>query len=130
MAGIFKTPAKTIDDRVADFSYAPNDSLAQMVVDAWCDKNFKDLLLMGEDATKAEARQNAAKALFASRGFFWNGTSKMPIVISENEYNNGWVLSHQDELCFVLPNHNGTCPPGQNLLDTARLLMAATPNGI
>jgi hypothetical protein len=39
-------------------------------------------------------------------------------------------LSHKDEICFVLPDHNGKCPPGQNLLETARLLMAATPNGI
>jgi hypothetical protein len=127
---IFRSPAKSINDVVADLWYAPNDSLAQMIVDAWCDKNFKNLLLMNEDAKKADERRKAAKALFASRGFFWNGTSKTPIVISEKEYNEGWVLSHQDELCFVLPDHDGVCPPGQNLLETARLLMAATPNGI
>jgi len=127
---IFKSPAKSANDLVADFFYTPNDALAQMIVDAWCDENFRNLLLMGEDETKGEERRKAAKALFASRGFYWNGTSKIPIVISENEYNAGWVLTHQDELCFVLPNHDGTCPPGQNLLETARLLMAATPNGI
>jgi len=128
MAGIFRDGDKKL--KVADFFYAPNDSLAQMIVDAWCDKNFKNLLLMGEDEKKATERSAAAKALFASRGFFWNGTQKKPIVISETEYNKGWTLSHPDELCFVLPDHDGTCPPGQNLLETARLLMAATPNGI
>jgi hypothetical protein len=34
------------------------------------------------------------------------------------------------EIVFVLPDHDGTCPPGQSLLDTARLLMACTPHGI
>lgn len=122
VAGIFLDQAKT--QHVAEFSYAPNDSLAQMIVDAWVDENFRNLLLNSPD------RKSAAKALFGARGFFWNGTSKTPVVISEEEYNQGWVLSEPDELCFVLPNHNGMCPPGQNLLDTARLLMAATPNGI
>jgi hypothetical protein len=121
---IFSDPAKTL--QVADFSYAPNDSLAQMIVDAWCDENFRRLLLEGG----TEHRKKAAKALFGSRGFFWNKTRKMPIVISESEYNEGWTLSDPNEICFVLPDHDGTCPPGQNLLETARLLMAATPNGI
>ena len=51
-------------------------------------------------------------------------------MISEAQYNAGYTQSHDDELVFVLPNHDGTCPPGQNLLDTARLLMASTPHGI
>jgi hypothetical protein len=114
-------------ERVADFSYAPNDSLAQLIVDCWVDPNFKELLI---NSDSIEERQKAAKALFASRGFFWSGTSREPIVISEEEFNRGWVQTHANEICFVLPNHNGKCPPGQTLLDTAKLLMAATPNGI
>jgi hypothetical protein len=51
-------------------------------------------------------------------------------VISEEEYNAGYTRSHDGQIVFVLPNHDGTCPPGANLLDTAKLLMAATPNGI
>jgi|tagenome__1003787_1003787.scaffolds.fasta_scaffold20968955_2 hypothetical protein len=124
MPGIFRDGDKKL--KVADFSYAPNDSLAQMIVDAWVDDNFRNLLLNGG----SKDRKNNAKALFASRGFFWRKTRMTPIVISETEYNQGWVLSDEKELCFVLPDHEGTCPPGQNLLDTARLLMAATPNGI
>src|SRR5262249_39094861 len=99
---IFKSPAKTIDDQVADFSYAPNDSLAQMIIDAWCDANFRDLLLTGA----VEERQKHAKALFGSRGFFFEGSSRIPIVISEQEFNSGWVLSVPNELCFVLPDHS------------------------
>jgi hypothetical protein len=116
--GIFRDSALT--DQVADFTYAPNDSLAQMIVDAWVDKDFRDLLLDPANA----------KAIFATRGFYWNGTTKRPVVITENSYNAGYAHNHANEIVFVLPNHNGTCPPGQNLLDTAKLLMAATPNGI
>jgi hypothetical protein len=117
-AGIFRDKAKK--DKVADFSYTPNDALAQMIVDAWTDNNFKTVLLEPKNA----------KGLFAARGFFWNGTSLTPVVITEDDYNSGFVRKNQNDLVFVLPNHNGRCPAGQNLLDTARLLMACTPNGI
>jgi hypothetical protein len=117
-AGIFRDAALT--DHVADFSYAPNDSLAQMIVDAWTDPNFEKLLLQPGNAT----------ALFATRGFYWRNTTKTPVVISEEQYNKGYHRTNANEVIFVLPRHAGTCPPGQTLLDTARLLMAVTPNGI
>ena len=60
----------------------------------------------------------------------WLDMTKEPVVISEDDYNAGYTRKHHNEVVFVLPNHDGTCPPGQNLLDTAKLLMAATPNGI
>jgi hypothetical protein len=115
---IFRDQAKNV--QVADFSYAPNDSLAQMIVDAWVDEEFKRVLLNPDNA----------KALFATRGFYWNGTTKKPVVITEDDFNAGYAMQHDDEVVFVLPTHNGTCPPGQTLLNTARLLMAATPHGI
>jgi len=116
--GIFRDAGQT--DEVADFIYAPNESLAQMIVDAWVNPDFKKLLL----------QHGNAKALFAERGFFWNGTTRTPVVISEDDYNNGYAMHTHDEIVFVLPNHDGKCPPGRNLLETARLLMAATPHGI
>ncbi|HZT25711.1 MAG TPA: hypothetical protein VFA57_08425 [Pseudolabrys sp.] len=117
--GIFRDKAKT--DQVADFSIAPSDALAQMVVDAWIDPDFKKLLLDPANA----------KALFAQRGYYWNGTSKTPVVITETQYEAGYSHNRPgDELVFVLPNHDGTCPAGKSLLETAKLLMAATPNGI
>jgi hypothetical protein len=116
--GIFRDKEKK--DQVADFNMAPTDSLAQMIVDAWVDKDFKKLLLDPANA----------KALFAQRGYFWNGTTKTPVVITQKDYENGYSHNHNDELVFVLPDHDGTCPAGKSLLETARLLMAATPNGI
>jgi hypothetical protein len=116
--GIFRDKAQK--DQVADFSLAPNDSLAQMVVDAWVDKDFRKLLLDPANA----------RALFAQRGFYWNGTTRTPVVITEKDYENGYSHNHHNELVFVLPDHDGTCQPGKSLLDTAKLLMASTPNGI
>jgi hypothetical protein len=119
MAGIFRDAQLT--EQVADFCYTPNDSLAQLVVDAWTDPHFAQMLTNPDNA----------KALFAARGFYWNGTMKTPIVITEQQYEQGFVANDPDHsIVFVLPQHNGVCPPGQNLLDTAKLLMAATPNGI
>jgi hypothetical protein len=116
--GIFSD--KDQKSKVADFSLAPSDSLAQMVVDAWVNEDYKKMLLKRENA----------KALFAERGYFWSSATKTPVVITEDAYNSGHSVDHPNDLVFVLPNHDGKCPPGQTLLETARLLMACTPNGI
>ena len=119
---IFKKKANANDpnDEVADFSYVPNDALAQLVIDAWVNPDIKAKLL--DRATAAE--------VFATRGFYWNDTFRKPVVISEAEYHAGYWQQEDNEVVFVLPQHDGTCPPGQNLLDTAKLLMGLTPNGI
>jgi len=119
---IFKRKANANDPdvQVADFAYIPNDALAQIVVDAWCIPDFKAQLLNPANA----------KEVFASRGFYWNDTFKKPVVISEADYHAGYWQQDDNEVVFVLPQHDGTCPPGRNLLDTAKLLMGLTPNGI
>lgn len=116
--GIFSD--KEQKSKIADFSLAPSDAIAQMIVDAWTDEGFKKLLL----------QRGNAKALFAARGYFWNSATKNPVVISEEDYTKGHIVEDDNDLIFVLPKHDGNCPPGQTLLETARLLMACTPNGI
>ena len=111
---LFKDRAKT--KGVAVFSYAPNDSLAQMIVDAWVDSNYRDLLL---------DRKNA-KSVLAARGFYLQN----PVVIKEETYYEDYEMEDDNEVVFVMPQQPGQCPPGQSLLETARLLMAITPNGI
>jgi len=119
VAGIFRDVAQ--QDRIADFSYAPNDSLAQMIVDAWVDQNFANQLLN---------TQGVAKSALAQRGIYLAN----PVVITEARYNQGFTPTNPDvDVIFVLPNQprvDMTPPPGQTLLETARLLMASTPNGI
>lgn len=129
MAGIFKdTQAKTSEKGVAILSYAPNESLAQMIVDAWVDGDFKKQLIERKsDGTATDLAKSVAKSSLAARGIYL----KSAVIITEDEYDNGHVLNDTDEVALVLPNLSRVTPrPGQTLLDTARFLMAATPNGI
>jgi hypothetical protein len=129
VAGVFKhEQAKQNDKGVAIFSYAPNESLAQMIVDAWVDGDFKSqLTARGANGAATELAKDVAKSSLAARGIYL----KSVVVITEDEYDNGHVLNDADEVALVLPNLSRVTPrPGQSLLDTARFLMAATPNGI
>jgi hypothetical protein len=115
---------------VPDFSYIPNDSLAQMIVDAWVDQDYQNSLLE-RDSTGAvtDAAAKVAKISLAERGIYL----QRAVVITEDEYNGDYTVptQHPNEVVFVLPDADRVTPrPGQSLLDTARLLMAATPNGI
>ena len=102
---------------VADFSYQ-NDSLAQMIVDAWVSDDFRGKLLKKENA----------KSLLAERGIFLQN----PVIIDEKTYwTNGHTKKSDDEVVFVLPDLKRVdMGKPQSLLETARLLMACVPNGI
>lgn len=108
------------DVKVVDFSYE-SDILAQLIVDAWDDDNIKATLL-------DHGNQGDVRDLLASRGIFL----KRPVVLTEDEYNDGWQMEDEDEVVLVLPNKGRrTAPSGPfTLLETAKLLMAITPNGI
>jgi len=121
-----KQNAADPDLTVADFSFQ-SDSLAQMIVDAWLDNNFKNQLL----TKAADGTSPNAKSALAARGIYLDD----PVVITETDYNNGYYKHDDDEVVFVLPNASrvvstGSVPPGQSLLETARFLMACVPNGI
>jgi hypothetical protein len=111
--------------RQSDFSCYPigltgavyNDTLAQMIVDSWVDKNFRDGLINN---------RQSVKSLLAARGLHLQN----PVMIDEQTYYRDYEMQDDNEVVFVLPQPPGDCPPGQPLLETARLLMAITPNGI
>jgi hypothetical protein len=111
------------EERVADFSYQ-NESLAQMIVYAWTDQAFRNALLQ----VQADGTSPNAKAELAQRGIYLAN----PIVITEDQYYNGYHMQDPNGVVFVLPNEPRTAAPpaGQTLLETAKLLMASTPNGI
>jgi hypothetical protein len=110
------------DVRVADFSYQ-NDALADLIVRAWTDVAFQNGLLTGTPPQ----RINRAEAALKQRGIYLTN----PIVLSEQEFNEGWDADNDDEVVFVLPNiSRATTTAGTPLLETAKLLMACTPNGI
>ena len=111
------------NERVADFSYQ-NESLAQMIVRAWVEPSFRRRLL----TRRRNGTSPNTRAELAERGIYLTN----PVVITEDDYKNGYHMRRRDEVIFVLPDQPRTTRPprGETLLETARLLMACTPNGI
>jgi len=128
--GIYADPGLT--DKVADFSYQ-NDVLAQWIVEIWTGPTPNPLITPSTgpiSLAQYVARSNAAKAALAARGIYLAS----PIVITEDEYENGFslasaALSATDGIVLVVPRST-RATPGNPLLETAKMLMAVTPNGI
>jgi hypothetical protein len=111
------------DVKVADVSYQ-NDELAALIVRVWTDQpaGFRNLLLGGTTLQREAAAQTALQNL----PIHPINLAK-PIVITEQEYDDGWEADDDDQIVFVLPN--STRQAG-DLLENAKLLMACVPNGI
>jgi len=110
------------------FSFQPTDSLAQVIIDAWNNKTLRDQLLARDPKTKLPtpgAVQAATKRITAA-GY----DLTRAVVITEAEHDNDYVMQSDNEIVFVLPNKNRITAAPKNLLDTAKLLMGCTPNGI
>jgi hypothetical protein len=131
--GIFADTLTVAQDRVADFSYE-SDALAQLIVDMWAGQ-YGNLITPATTPTQYKARANAAKAVLEDRGIYL----KQPIVVTEDEYEDGFSLkdaglSTSDGVVLVLPRDTratgATSAGGKPLLETAKMLMAITPNGI
>jgi hypothetical protein len=123
------TASANLQDKVADFSYQ-NDSLADLIVECWTPGGT---LLTNLTTGSGTTRSSAAKAALAGRGIYLDH----PIVVTEDEYENGFSLANaglpaDEGVVFVLPRQARatiTTPP-KPLLETAKMLMAITPNGI
>jgi len=114
---------------VPDFTYS-SDCLAQMIVDAWVDPTYQAELLQREadKITVTPAAVQLATQSVNSCGF----NLERAVVISEAEYYNNYTEQAPNEVVFVLPDLDRVSvhPTGKSLLETAKLLMATTPNGI
>jgi hypothetical protein len=107
------------------FSFEPTDALAKLVVDAWANPGS---LLERDPHTllpTPRAVQEATKRV-KQAGY----DLERAVVITEVEHDNDYIMQSDNEIVFVLPNKNRLATPAANLLDTAKLLMACTPNGI
>lgn len=115
-----------LEETVPIFSYDPS-KLAPVVVSLW----NNPLRVLDRDA-KGNPTPNAVKDAtdtVNNAGF----DLVRAVVITEEEHDNDYTMQDENEVVFVLPNKSrATIPPaaGHNLLDTAKLLMACTPNGI
>ena len=119
------------DVTIPTFSFAPNDGLAELIVQAWTISELRAQLLDRDAATQkpTNAAVKAATDAVNAAGF----NLKRAVVISEKEHDADYTMQDLTEVVFVLPDRErlGTSfVPGESLLDTARLLMACTPNGI
>ena len=137
------TSDNNLVDKVADFSYE-SPALAQLVVETWLGQH-NNLITPSPPATPADytARAAAAKATLAAFGVYL----EKPFILTESEYENGFsladaILADNTDLglgvVLVVPDPRrattaaGYPPAGQplTLLETAKMLMAVTPNGI
>jgi hypothetical protein len=134
------------DITLPTFSYQ-NDRLADLIVAAWADGPFSHGgvtvnqlgdALVGPNSRDAQGRpkQSARDAAKAAVNFFANMDLKEAVVITEKEHDDGFTMQDDDQVVFVLPNKTripgsvGSPPFSTELIETAKLLMACTPNGI
>jgi hypothetical protein len=119
--------ANPADVKVAEFSYQ-NDELAALIVRAWMDNppGFLDGLVGNHPPNPIAQRTANAKAALLGLQIHPIGLAD-PIVITEAEYYAGWECDNDNQVVFVLPN---AARQVGNLVESAKLLMANTPNGI
>jgi len=114
---------------IPEFSFATNtptaNNIAQLILDAWAEgpgspllKRDPNGLPTGGAVQEATRRINAA-GLDLTRA----------VVITEAEHGSDYIMQSDNEIVFVLPDKARVTDHG-HLLDTAKFLMACTPNGI
>lgn len=124
-------PGETTHLVIPEFSFATNtptaNALAQLIVNAWTDSTFRNKLLDRDPkglptggAVKAATDAVQAAGLDLARA----------VVITEVEHGNDYIMQSDSEIVFVLPDNSRLVPNPTHLLDTAKFLMACTPNGI
>ena len=110
------------------FSFEPTDGLAQLIVDAWGDPRLRAKLLERDRKTQLPTPRAVREATARVKRAGYDLTRA--VVITEAEHDSDYIMQSDDEIVFVLPNQKRVASPAANLLDTAKLLMACTPNGI
>ena len=145
----------TADITLPAFSYQ-NDKLADLIVAIWANGSFNsggvntqhlgDEICFGPNARDQNGlpTPSARAAAKAAVNFFANMDLNSVVIITEDEHDDDYTMQDPDEVVFVLPRVSrlipGTAiphpaiPPMPNysadLLETAKVLMACTPNGI
>ncbi len=110
------------------FSFEPTDGLAQLIVDVWGDSRLQSKLLERDRKTRLPTPRAVREATTRVKKAGYDLTRA--VIITEAEHDSDYIMQSDDEIVFVLPNKNRVASPAANLLDTAKLLMGCTPNGI
>ena len=122
------------DMTVPEFAMPPDavPGIAQVIVNVWTGAPGLDKIMERIDngPKKGMATQNAVdQATTAINGAYPGYNLKRAVIIAESEHDDGYTMETEDDVIFVLPNKT-RLGPGANLLSSAKLLMACTPNGI
>ena len=123
-------PGETIHLVIPEFSFATNtpaaNNIAQLIVDAWAEGAGSPLLARdGQGLPTGGAVQEATRRVRAA-----GLDLTRAVVITEAEHGNDYIMQSDSEIVFVLPDKGRVVPNAGHLLDTAKFLMACTPNGI
>ncbi|MCK1544485.1 hypothetical protein IVB12_21675 [Bradyrhizobium sp. 179] len=105
--------------------------IAQVIVNAWQGDPSLDKILDRTTAgpNKGMATADAVAQATAAINAAAPGYGLMrAVIISEDEHDSGYTMETDEDVVFVLPKASRV--NGTNLLETAKLLMACTPNGI
>ena len=106
--------------------------IADLIVDIWkhpSDPKYDKLFERDHPrgvATPAAVQQATAAINAAVPGYNLNRA----VIISEEEHDHGYTMQTPDDVVFVLPRASRVNAAGTSLTQTAKLLMACTPNGI
>lgn len=134
--GGIKRRRGNVDITIPDFQLAPDavPGIAQVIVNSWRgDPSLANILdrIQNPGPTQGMAtplaRTQATNAINAAAPHY-NFTRC--IIISEEEHDKGYTMENENDVVFVLPNPGRIDPAGPDLLSSAKLLMACTPNGI
>ena len=109
------------------------DGIAHVILNAWNGDASLNKILERFNAgpKKGMATQDAvtqAKTAINAAAPGYN--LQRAVIITEDEHDSGYTMETEDDVVFVLPNASRVDLNGANLIETAKLLMACTPNGI
>jgi hypothetical protein len=112
------------------FSYAA-DELANVIVMLWANQNnIRDDVMKRDKGVPTQDAVKKATDLINSEA---NLALRRAVIISEEEHDGDYTMQDDDEVVFVLPNEHRVVRAGASAGDinnTAKILMACTPNGI
>jgi hypothetical protein len=106
------------------FSYPPTNALAQVILDVWTAPGH----ILDRDGQNRPTQQAVIEATqkINAAGF----DLERAVIITEAEHDDDYTMQEDYEVVFVLPKRDRVINHPTHLLDTAKLLMACTPNGI
>jgi hypothetical protein len=133
--GGIKKKKGSLEMTVPEFAMPPDavPGIAQVIVNAWNGDARLDKIMNRTDpgpqgVATLEAVQQAIDAINAAYPYF---NLLRAVIISEEEHDRGYTMETENDVVFVLPRKERVKNlTGPNLLNTAKLLMACTPNGI